>query len=207
MPHIKELIGETAYNALPEDKRKELGDKDYVDSSNYVEKKELETANNNIKQYKKDIAKRDKDIEDLQGRVKDNAELNTEIENLKTANKKASEDYESKLKQLNFDTKFEKAIAQYKTKNPKALKALLDMTKINLTEDGTFIGLEEQMKTLKESDNYLFEQEQSGGTGFLGGDSSSLINDKKGELGLGARLAKERAEAAKVTEVQNVFFK
>lgn len=205
MAHIKEIIGEEAFNALPEDKKKELEKKDFVDSSGYVEKKELDTANQTIKDYKKEIGKRDNQLEDLKGKVKDNETLTKEIETLKTNNEKTTNDYEAKLKQINFDTKFEKAVAQYKTKNPKALKALLDMTKINLTEDGTFIGLEEQMKALKESDAYLFEQEPIGGTGNIGGGTSSIVDDNK-ELSLGARLAKEKTESAKATEAQNKFF-
>ncbi|NFG96848.1 phage scaffold protein [Clostridium sporogenes] len=204
MPRLSEILGES-FKQIPEDIRKQYKNVDLVDSSNYVEKKELDTANETIKQYKKDITKRDKDLTDLQGKIKDNEELNTEIENLKDANKKASEDYESKLNQLNFDTKFEKAIDEYKTKNPKALRALLDMDKVKLVDD-TFIGLEEQVKSLKESDAYLFEAETPGGTGNIGGDSSSIIDTDEGKLSLGARLAKERTEATKVTEAQNKFF-
>ncbi|OSA69890.1 phage scaffolding protein [Clostridium botulinum] len=204
MPRLSEILGES-FKQIPEDIRKQYKDVDLVDSSNYIEKKELDTANETIKQYKKDITKRDKDLTDLQGKIKDNEELNTEIENLKAANKKASEDYESKLNQLNFDTKFEKAIAEYKTKNPKALRALLDMDKVKFVDD-TFIGLDEQIKTLKESDAYLFETETPGGTGNIGGDSSSVVDNDDGKLSLGARLAKERTEASKVTEAQNKFF-
>ncbi|HID0814593.1 phage scaffolding protein [Clostridium botulinum] len=205
MAYLKEILGEESFKQLPEEVRKKYKEVDLVDSSNYIEKKEMDTANETIKQYKKDIKKRDKDLEDLQGKIKDNEELNAEIENLKVANEKASEDYESKLNQLNFDTKFEKAIAEYKTKNSKALRALLDMDKVKLVDD-TFIGLEEQVKSLKESDAYLFETEIPGGTGNIGGDSSSVIDNDEGKLSLGARLAKERTETTKVTEAQNKFF-
>ncbi|WP_039222587.1 phage scaffolding protein [Clostridium novyi] len=205
MPKLNEILGEESFKQLPEELRKKYKDIDLVDSSNYVEKKELETANEAIKQYKKDIKKRDKDLEDLQGKIKDNEELNIEIENLKAANKKASEDYEAKLNQISFDTKFEKAIAGYKAKNPKALRALLDMEKVKLVDD-TFIGLEEQVNTLKESDAYLFEAEQTGGTGNIAGGSSSMIDSEDEKLSIGARLAKERTEATKVAEAQNKFF-
>lgn len=206
MAHIKEIIGEEAFNALPEDKKKELEKKDFVDSSGYVEKRELDTAYQTIKDYKKEIGTRDTQLNDLQGKVKDNETLTKEINDLKEANEKTTKDYEAKLNQISFDTKFEKAIAQYKTKNPKALKALLDMEKIKLVEGGSFIGLDEQIKALKESDAYLFEQELPGGTGVLGGGSSSITDDGKEQLSLGARLAKEKAESAKVTEAQNKFF-
>ncbi|MBU3195654.1 phage scaffolding protein [Clostridium algidicarnis] len=204
MPKLSEILGES-FKQIPEDIQKKYKDIDLVDSTSYIEKKELDTANETLKQYKKDIAKRDKDLLDLQGKVKDNEELNTEIETLKKANKKASEDYEAKLNQINFDTKFEKALGSYKPKNAKALKALLDMEKVKLDGEN-FLGLEDQMKVLKESDSYLFGEETQGGTGSLGGGASSFGTDGQ-EGSLGSRLAKEKAEAVKATESQNNFFK
>lgn len=206
MPKLNEILGEH-FKQIPEELQKKYKDIDLVDSSNYVEKKELDTANQTIKQYKKDIEKRDKDLTDLQGKIKDNEELNKEIEQLKEDNKKASEDYEAKLNQINFDTKFEKAIAEYKPKNAKALKALMDMEKVKLI-DGTFIGLDEQVTTLKESDSYLFEEENKGGTGSIGGGPSSLGNSDDNKVqSLGEKLAAEKAEATKASETLNSFFK
>ncbi|MGO5074351.1 phage scaffolding protein [Clostridium sporogenes] len=204
MPRLSEILGE-AYSQIPEDLKKKYKDIDLVDNSNYVEKKELDVANETIKQYKKDIKKRDKDLEDLQGKIKDNEELNTEIENLKANNKKASEDYEAKLNKITFETELEKKLGDYRPKNLNILKKALDFEKIQLDGDN-FLGLEEQIKSLKESDAYLFETETPGGTGNIGGDSSSIIDNDDGKLSLGARLAKERTEASKVTEAQNKFF-
>jgi hypothetical protein len=57
----------------------------------------------------------------------------------------------------------------------------------------------------------LFEVESTGGTGSIGGGAgnSTLITDNtdQSQLSLGARLAAQRAEATKVTEAQNTFFK
>lgn len=204
MPKLSEILGE-AYSQIPEDLKNKYRDVDLVDSSNYVEKKNLDTANQTIKDYKKQLKDRDTQLNDLQGKVKDNEELTKEIDKLKQDNEKVTKDYEAKLNEINFDTKFEKAIAEYKAKNPKALRALLDMEKVKLVDD-TFIGLEDQVKALKESDAYLFEAETPGGTGNIGGGSSSFNNGDNKDLSLGARLAKERAEASKVTEAQNKFF-
>lgn len=208
MPHIKEIIGEEAFNKLPDDKKKELEKKDFVDSSGYVEKKELDTAKQTINDYKKEIGKRDTQLNDLQGKVKDNETLTKEITDLKEANEKTTKDYEAKLSQINFDSKFEKAIAQHKTKNPKALKALLDMEKIKLVDD-TFVGLDEQLKTLKESDAYLFEEEVKGGTGNLGGGTSlfDVVKDDKTVESLGERLAKAKSQQLQGNETLDSFFK
>lgn len=209
LEYLKKILGDEegqkAYDKISKDKDNVL----LVDDKKtpkYVEKTDLDTANETLKQYKKDILKRDKDLLDLQGKIKDNTELNTELEDLKIANKKASEDYEAKINQINFDTKFEKALGGYKTKNPKAIKALLDMEKVKLDGEA-FLGLEDQMKALKESDSYLFETDNPGGTDILGGGVAGSFGTDGQEGGLGARLAKEKAEAVKATESQNIFFK
>lgn len=204
MPKLSEILGE-AYSQIPEDLQKKYKDIDLVDSSKYVEKTELETANNSIKEYKKQLKDRDKQLIDLKDKAKDSEELAQEIEKLKADNEKTTEDYEAKLNQINFDTKFDKAIAEYKAKNPRALKALLDMEKVKLVED-CFIGLEEQVKLLKETDKYLFEEENKG-TGNIGGSSSGIGNiGGFKEEGIGAILGKQKADQDKENEVVNKFF-
>ncbi|WP_142415413.1 phage scaffolding protein [Hathewaya massiliensis] len=211
MPKLSEILGEH-FKQIPEDLQKKYKDIDLVDSSNYVEKSELETANKTIKQYKKDIEKRDKDLTDLQSKVKDNEELNTEIEQLKADNKKASEEYEAKLNQVKFENALEKALIKSKAKNNKAVKALLDIEKIKLDGEN-LLGFDDQIKALEESDAYLFlkeevDQEKNketekplGGTGTIGmpkGDGGKTET-------IGARLAKQRMENSQVPE--NEFFK
>ncbi|RXI50686.1 phage scaffold protein [Clostridium tetani] len=205
MPKLSEILGEH-FKQIPEDIQKKYKDIDLVDSSNYIEKKELDTANETIKQYKKDIAKRDKDLVDLQGKIKDNEELNAEIENLKAANKKASEDYESKLNQITFETKLEKKLGEFKPKNLGILKKALDIEKINLDGDN-FLGLEDQIKNLKESDPYLFAEETPGGTGNIGGGQSSIIDDNKDSKSIGEILGKQQADQVKINETIDSFFK
>ncbi|KEI12785.1 phage scaffold protein [Clostridium botulinum] len=204
MPKLSEILGEH-FKQIPEDLQKKYKDIDLVDSCNYVEKKELETANETIKQYKKDIDKRDKDLIALQDKVKDNEELNKEIEKLKEDNKKASEDYESKLNQMLFETKLEKKLGEFNPRNLGILKKAVDTEKISLDGDN-FLGLEEQIKNLKESDPYLFE-EKKGGTGSIGGleggDSLGLNNE---ENSLGALLGKAQASEIEQNKTIDQFF-
>lgn len=66
------------------------------------------------------------------------------------------------------------AILQAKGRNPKAIKALLDMEKIKLKDDGTLEGLD--MEGLKESDGYLFDVEETKtvGTGAPKGGAGGM---------------------------------
>lgn len=221
LEYLKKVLGDDEgqkiYEKIAEDKENVL----LVDSkkeSKYIEKSEFNNANESIKDYKKQLKDRDKQLDDLKGKVKDNEELTKEIDKLKDDNKKVTDDYEAKLTKLTFDTKFERALSVYKSKNSKALKALLDMEKVSLDGEN-FIGLEDQIKSLKESDPYLFEEEKketditsgtatntdlpAGGTGTIitpganGGGKAETI---------GAILAKQKAEQLKAN-TSNEFFK
>ncbi|CAM3001778.1 phage scaffolding protein [Hathewaya histolytica] len=215
MAKLKEILGEELFNKLPEDKQKEFKDKDLEDISGgaYIPKQRFDQINEQAKEYKKQVGERDQQITKFKEDYKDVDGLKEKVSELEEINKKQKEDYESKTTQMEFDYKFDKAIGAYKTKNPKALRALLDMDKVKLVDD-TFIGLEEQVKALKESDSYLFEDnnlqvtETIVGTGVIGGGQSliSNINNTKTES-LGERLAKEKSEQLKGNEQLDNFFK
>lgn len=203
MAKLKEILGK-AFSQIPEDLQKKYENIDLVDGSNVVEKKTYEELEKTAKQYKKDIEKRDKDLLDLQDKAKGNEDLNNEIERLKGENKKANEEYEAQIKQFKFEAALEKKLGEYKPKNLGILKKALAMDKISLDGEN-LLGLDEQITKLKESDAYLFGEEVKGGTGNLGG-GSGLVDDKNGQLSLGARLAEQRKSATQVTETQNKFF-
>lgn len=100
---------------------------------------------------------------------------NTTIEDLKNSNK-SNEDLQTKvteyegqietLKEQSADIQKQSAIelslVKNGARNPKAVKALLDVEKVELTDEG-IKGLEEQLGALKESDAYLFQTKDDDG--------------------------------------------
>jgi len=65
---------------------------------------------------------------------------------------------------MQLDFAIEKALAAAKAKNPKAVKALLDMEKVKL--DGEqLLGLDDQLKAIQQSDPYLFGESGKVGSG------------------------------------------
>lgn len=80
------------------------------------------------------------------------------------------------------DSAVEMAILQAKGKNTKAIKALLDMEKITLKEDGVLDGLD--LEELKKTDSYLFEDVKSGieGTGFTSGTQAAGFDDLNSQV-------------------------
>lgn len=83
MAHIKDIIGEEAFNALSEDKRKELDKKDFEDvsSGSFILKTRFDQVNEQAKEYKKQVGERDKQINNLKEEYKDVDGLKEKLSN------------------------------------------------------------------------------------------------------------------------------
>ncbi len=126
------------------------------------------------KKLEADIAERDKQLEQLKAAAGSNEELKKQIETLQAENKKASEEWQAKMAQMQLDFAIEKALAAAKAKNPKAVKALLDMEQVKLDGD-KLLGLDDQLKTIQQSDPYLFgDSKVGGGTNPPGADNAEI---------------------------------
>ncbi len=118
------------------------------------------------------LTERDKDIAELKKAAGRDAAWKEKFETLETKYKEESEAMTRKLAETAKNNAVDLAILKAGGKNAKAIKALLDMEKIKLKEDGSLDGLD--LDALKESDGYLFTQEtrEIVGTGFAGGNGS-----------------------------------
>jgi hypothetical protein len=83
---------------------------------------------------------------------------------LQAENQKAAEEWQAKMAQMQLDFAIDKALTAAKAKNAKAVKALLDMEKVKLDGD-QLLGLDDQLKAIKESDPYLFGESGRVGSG------------------------------------------
>jgi len=203
MPRLNELIGEEAFKALPEETRNKYKDTDFVSSADYVPKDRFSQITNEKNDYKKQLEDRDKQLNDLQGKVKDNEVLTKEIEALKTANSTTAADYEKKLQQIQYDVALSNALKDSKAKDNNLIKALLDKDKLKVNGEEV-IGLKEQLEAIKKDKDYLFEKEVPG-TGSFG--TGGKGNSGGGEVkSLGERLAKSKADQVKSNETIDQFF-
>jgi len=114
------------------------------------------------KKLEADIAERDKQLEQLKAAAGSNEELKKQIETLQAENKKAAEEWQAKVAQMQLDFAIERALTNAKAKNPKAVKALLDLEKVKLDGD-KLLGLDDQLKEIQKSDPYLFGETTIGG--------------------------------------------
>lgn len=114
--------------------------------------------NEENKNYKTQLDDRDTQLKDLKAKVQGNEELTNKITELENLNNQTKEDYEKTIKEIKKSTSIELKLKDEKAKNIKAVKALLDLDKVSVDGDN-IIGLDEQLKTLKESDPYLFGED------------------------------------------------
>ena len=161
---------------------------------NFVTKARFNEINEENKTLKKYVSDRDKQLEDLKKSSGDNAALQQQISDLQKQNADQQKAHDEELAKLKLDNAVEIALSGAKAKNGKAVKALLDMSKVKLGEDGKLSGFDEQIEALKKSDSYMFDvqqqQTQQQFTGFQPGASSTVPNSTA--AGYEARLADAR---------------
>lgn len=122
----------------------------------FVPKADFNEKNEELKQVKTEISNRDKQLEEL--KKVDAEKLQEEITTLQQTNKDLADKHAAEIKQLKIDQAIERQLSVAKAKNTKAVKALLDLENVELNEDGSIKNLDLQLKTLKESDAYLFNE-------------------------------------------------
>lgn len=133
----------------------------------FIPKSRFDEVNEAKKKLEEDIKTRDKQLEEL--KKLDAEGLKAQIEKLQGENKAAKEKYQAELKQIQINNAVDKALLTAKAKNTKAVKALLDLEKIEL--DGESVkGLDDQIKKLIEGEDtkFLFDLETSGKPNFKG---------------------------------------
>jgi hypothetical protein len=118
----------------------------------------LESENTTLKGQ---VKERDGQLETIKNSPDNPETLKTTITTLQADNKKKDEAHAAEIKQLKIEAALDTAISGAKGKNAKAIKALLDMTKIDLDKDGNVVGHTEQLDALvkAEDSKFLFDTE------------------------------------------------
>lgn len=114
--------------------------------------------NDKMKSYKSQLDDKTAEVDTLTKKVGDTDKLNKEIQDLKDANSKAAGEHASAMASLKKSNAIDSVLRDSKAKNVTAVKALLDLDKITFDND-KLEGLEDQIKTLMESDSskFMFE--------------------------------------------------
>lgn len=165
---LEKLLGKELAAQVQE----KLGDKKLIvaDDGQYIPKGKFDEAVAKAKSEAADKLKaaeteRDdfkKQLDDLSGKLgkldqfaKDNEELKSQLETIKSESETAKTELEARLKKQAFDFRLDAALQKAGAKNAKAVRALLDTEKLSLDGDN-IIGLDDQLKAVKEDSAYLF---------------------------------------------------
>lgn len=150
---LKTILGDTYTEDIDKKVSEQIG-KDFVSRADF------NAANEAKKTLEGQISERDKQIKGFEKLSGDNEQLKTQLTAAQEANKTAKADYDAQLKKVTMDGKIESALFGAKAKNPKAVRALLDESKISLDGENV-LGLKDQLEALQKSDAYLFGEAQT----------------------------------------------
>lgn len=149
----------------------------------YVEKVTHDETVEENKTLKTQVTERDKQLETLKASAGDNEELKKQIETMKQQNAEQEKAHKAELAQLKLDNAVEAALTAAGAKNNKAVKALLDVSKVKLGEDGKLTGWDDQIKLIQKSDAYLFQtKQQNQFKGYQPGASGDNKPDTKVDM-------------------------
>ena len=178
---LKTILGEAYTDDIDKKVSDEIG-------KNFVARADFNAKSEEVKNLNAQLSERDKQLEGLK---KVDAEgLQQQIKTLQDENKRAKDTYDEQLNKIKFEHAIDTALTGAKARNTKAVSALLDRETITF-KDGKLSGLDEQLKTLKKDNAYLFEEDKTSdpvkGVKPLGGLTSTQNNN--GGSGLGASFA------------------
>jgi hypothetical protein len=139
-------------------------------------KTKLSTAATELEGVKAQLLEAGKQIEAFKGMNID--QIKASADEWKAKAEQATADGAAKIAALQFDHALDSALTGAKAKNAKAVKALLDMNALKYNEaDGSVIGLEDQLKKVKETNDYLFASDAPTPKIVAGGNNQSVIGD------------------------------
>jgi hypothetical protein len=147
-----------------------------INDGTYIPVSKFNEVNEAKKVLEADIKTRDNQLNELSEKAKGNEELSKQIKDLTDLNTKNKTEYESKIRDISFNNAVEKALIKENAKYTDILIPKFDKSKLVLNDDGSVVGLDEQIKTLKESYKDLFGTDNPGSSGF---NPSSSNNAKE----------------------------
>lgn len=135
---------------------------------------ESSTKDETISNLQEQLANRDKDLKKLQKSVKDNEELSSRFEELQEKYTQDTKSLNDQISKAKFDSALTEALGKTKARDPKDIRALLNMDEVKFDESGSLVGLDMQLENLQKEKAYLFDL----GTGSSGYEPNGGQNGK-----------------------------
>ena len=115
----------------------------------YIPKSRFDEVNEVKKDLEGQLKDRDNQLKELGEKAKGNEELENTIKGLQDTNKQTIEGYEEKIRNMTLDSAIKSKFAD--AKHPELFIPSIDRSKVVINQDGTITGLDEQVKTIKET--------------------------------------------------------
>ena len=128
----------------------------------FIPKARFDEVNTEKNTLQATLKERDGQLETLKNSTGDVEALKKEITDLQAANTEKDTAHAAEIMTLKVNAAVDAALVSAKAKNGKAVRALLDLEKAELQEDGTIKGLADQIKKLQgaEDSKFLFDAGQ-----------------------------------------------
>lgn len=139
---------------------KKAADESKKELEGYVPKADYDTMEQQKKQLETTVGDYKTQMESLKTAAGDNADLKQQIADLQEQNANKDKDHKKELDDLKVTNAIKMAISA-SAQDSDLVAGLMDRSKLILCEDGKVTGLDEQIKSLKESKPFLFKQEES----------------------------------------------
>ena len=139
--------------------------------SGFIPKARFDEVNETKKELEQQIQERDEQLKELQKKAKGNEELEKRIQELQETNKATKEQYEAKIREMTINAAIQSKLTD--AKYPDLLLTKFDRSKLSIAEDGTVLGIDEQLAVLKEQYKDLFKPDVKGKEPNNIGSSSS----------------------------------
>lgn len=136
-----------------------------TNDGSWVPKSRLDEELNKIKDYRTTVSTLNKQLEEAKKAGQDTTTLQATIDSLKAQ----VAERDSTITGMKRSGKIREALQKAKVRDAAIVEKLLDASKIGEDDKGQLTGLEDQIKALKETSAYLFDEGGGGRIGYPGG--------------------------------------
>lgn len=136
----------------------------------------VEAAKTEIDGLKAQLGDANKQIESFKGMDIDGVKKSAD--EWKAKAEQAEQDAAKQIATLKFDHALDQALTGAKARSPKAVRALLEMENLKLNEvDGSIVGLEDQLKKVREANDFLFESDEDPAPRVVAGAKGQTVTN------------------------------
>lgn len=150
-----------------------------TNDGSWVPKSRLDEENTKHKTDKATISTLTQQLEEAKKAGASAAALQATIDTLNQQVK----DRDATITGMKRSGKIREALVKAKARDASVVERLLDGARIGEDDKGNLTGLEDQLKALKESSSYLFEEDKGGKAGFGGGKDPASGSGNGGASG------------------------